>query len=60
MDEIIEKISNMIKDEFNHSVCAGNLDTELVARQIFYWLLNTGRLNLDIPEAASGCCEINE
>jgi hypothetical protein len=60
MEEFIEEISLIIKTEFEHSVCAGKLDTDAIAEKIWKWLINTERIVVQIPEGVNGCCEIVE
>ena len=60
MEELVENISQIIRKEFENSICAGELDTEAIAKNIWIWLINTNRVVVQVPEGVSGCCEIND
>jgi hypothetical protein len=58
--EVKESISQIISKEIEKSVILNNLNPELITDEIWKWLLNNEIITMNVPEAACGCCEMND
>ena len=59
-EEIKENISRIISKEVKKSFLTNNLNPDIIAEQIWKWLLTTETITVNAPEAACGCCEVND